>query len=68
MRELGDRGLATDELNRRIDQLFQEHEINISSVPKMDVTLSRRVEQHVEAAAEAEAPTAKEKAPAPEVR
>ncbi|MFC5696148.1 mechanosensitive channel MscK [Pseudomonas sp. GCM10022186] len=68
VRELGDRGLATDELNRRIDQLFQEHEINISSVPKMDVTLSRRVEQHVEAAAEAEAPTAKEKAPAPEVR
>ncbi len=68
VRELGDRGLATDELNRRIDQLFQEHEINISSVPKMDVTLSRKVEQHVEAAAEAEAPTVKEKAPAPEAR
>lgn len=39
VRELGDRGLATDELNRRIDQLFQEHGINVATVPKMDVTL-----------------------------
>ncbi|BCD85125.1 potassium transporter KefA [Pseudomonas solani] len=56
VRELGDRGLATDELNRRIDQLFQEHNINISSVPKMDVILSRKVEAHApveEAAADA---------------
>ncbi|MFZ6046075.1 mechanosensitive channel MscK [Pseudomonas sp. CR3202] len=68
VRELGDRGLATDELNRRIDQLFQEHEINISSVPKMDVTLSRKVEPHLEAAAEADTPPVKDKAPAPEVR
>ncbi|CAD5107348.1 mechanosensitive channel MscK [Zestomonas carbonaria] len=39
VRELGDRGLATDELNRRIDQLFQEHGINVSSTPQMDITL-----------------------------
>ncbi|MBD9413990.1 mechanosensitive channel MscK [Pseudomonas sp. PDM16] len=43
VRELGDRGLATDELNRRIDQLFQEHDINIASTPKMDVVLSRKI-------------------------
>ena len=42
VRELGDRSLATDELNRRIDQLFQEHGINVSSVPKMDVTVSHK--------------------------
>jgi potassium efflux system protein len=42
VRELSDRSLATDELNRRIDQLFQEHGINASSVPKMEVTLSNR--------------------------
>ncbi|WP_220814690.1 mechanosensitive channel MscK [Pseudomonas paralcaligenes] len=42
VRELGDRGLATDELNRRIDQLFQENDINIASVPKMDIILSRQ--------------------------
>ncbi|MHC5347752.1 mechanosensitive channel MscK [Pseudomonas sp. A46] len=45
VRELGDRGLATDELNRRIDQLFEEHGINTSSVPKMDITLSRKAMQ-----------------------
>ena len=44
VRELGDRSLATDELNRRIDQLFQEHGINLSSVPKMDVTISHKPE------------------------
>ena len=58
VRELGDRGLATDELNRRIDQLFQEHGINISSVPKMDVTLSRKLPPAPAPAAEDEAPAA----------
>lgn len=42
VRELGDRGPATDELNRRVDQLFSEGNINISGVPKMDVFLQRR--------------------------
>lgn len=56
VRELGDRGLATDELNRRIDQLFQEHGINISSVPKMDVTLSRKLPPAPAPATEDEAP------------
>lgn len=58
VRELGDRGLATDELNRRIDQLFQEHGINISSVPKMDVTLSRKLPPAPAPATEDEAPAA----------
>jgi potassium efflux system protein len=30
VRELGDRGRATDEINRRIDQLFREHSIEIA--------------------------------------
>ena len=30
MRELGDRNLATDEINRRIDELFKEHGIEIA--------------------------------------
>ncbi|WP_280288279.1 mechanosensitive channel MscK [Pseudomonas sp. BN417] len=70
VRELGDRGLATDELNRRIDQLFQDHDINISTTPSMNVTLSRKIEKHAEAEAEVEveAVPAKEKAPEPEVR
>lgn len=42
VRELGDRGPATDELNRRIDQLFSERGINLSGVPKMDIYLQRR--------------------------
>ncbi len=42
VRELSDRGPTTDELNRRIDQLFSEHGINISGVPKMDIFLQRR--------------------------
>ncbi len=42
VRDLGDRGPATDELNRRIDRLFREHGINVSAVPKMDVTVSNR--------------------------
>ena len=53
VRELGDRGLATDELNRRVDQLFQEHDINISSTPKMDVVFSRRSAAHPAEAEEA---------------
>jgi potassium efflux system protein len=56
VRELGDRGLATDELNRRIDQLFQEHGINLSSTPKMDVTLSRKLPPPAEAPAEEQPP------------
>ncbi|AOE87833.1 mechanosensitive channel MscK [Pseudomonas sp. TCU-HL1] len=68
VRELGDRGLATDELNRRVDQLFQEHDINISSVPKMDVTLSRRVEKHAEDEVDAVSIPIKDKAPVPETR
>ncbi|WJN59027.1 mechanosensitive channel MscK [Pseudomonas sp. SO81] len=50
VRELGDRGLATDELNRRIDQLFQDNGINIASTPKMDVVFSRRSAVHPEPA------------------
>ncbi|MDH1264136.1 mechanosensitive channel MscK [Pseudomonas sp. GD03944] len=47
VRELGDRGLATDELNRRIDQLFQENDINVSSTPKMELTFAnRRGQEH----------------------
>ncbi|MNF85878.1 putative MscS family protein.1 precursor [compost metagenome] len=70
VRELGDRGLATDELNRRIDQLFQEHNINISTTPSMNVTLSRKLEKHAgpETEVEVEAVPAKEKAPVPEAR
>ncbi|MCY1538959.1 Mechanosensitive channel MscK [compost metagenome] len=72
VRELGDRGLATDELNRRIDQLFQEHGINISTTPSMNVTLSRKIDKHAETEAETEveieAVPAKEKAPVPEAR
>ncbi|MCY1185491.1 hypothetical protein D9M71_62870 [compost metagenome] len=68
MRELGDRGLATDELNRRIDQLFKEHDINTSSTPKMDVTLTRRTEKHVEDAVEAVSIPVKDKVPVPESR
>ncbi|WP_052080984.1 mechanosensitive channel MscK [Pseudomonas sp. ML96] len=57
VRELGDRGLATDELNRRIDQLFQEHDINLASTPKMDVVFSRKPAAHpAEAEAETNAP------------
>ncbi|MCO6059669.1 mechanosensitive channel MscK [Pseudomonas sp. MOB-449] len=68
VRELGDRGLATDELNRRVDQLFQEHDINISSVPKMDVTLTRKVEKHAEDEVDAVSIPIKDKAPVPETR
>jgi potassium efflux system protein len=39
VRELADRGPATDELNRRIDQLLSENNINISGTPKMEVFL-----------------------------
>lgn len=46
VKELGDRGAATDELNRRIDQLFADNEINLSSTPKMDVVLSRAQVPH----------------------
>ncbi|MBD9482784.1 mechanosensitive channel MscK [Pseudomonas sp. PDM14] len=41
VRELGDRGLATDELNRRVDQLFKENGINLAGTPKMDITFHR---------------------------
>ena len=42
VRDLGDRGPATDELNRRIDQLFRENNINVAGVPQMDVFLNNR--------------------------
>ncbi|PTQ71059.1 mechanosensitive channel MscK [Pseudomonas sp. GV071] len=42
VRELGDRGPATDELNRRIDQLFRANDINSSSTPKMEIFLANR--------------------------
>jgi potassium efflux system protein len=42
VRELSDRGPATDELNRRIDQLFRENDINVAGVPKMDVTITNK--------------------------
>jgi potassium efflux system protein len=40
VRELGDRSLATDELNRRIDQLFADNGINLSNPSKVEVTLA----------------------------
>ena len=46
VKELGDRGAATDELNRRIDQLFADNDINLSSTPKMDIVLSRAAAPH----------------------
>ncbi len=42
VRDLSDRGPATDELNRRIDQLFRENNINVAGVPQMDVFLNNR--------------------------
>ena len=42
VKELADRGLATDEINRRVDQLFVEHGINTSGTPKMEVFLANR--------------------------
>ncbi len=66
VRELGDRGLATDELNRRIDELFKEHDINTSSTPKMDITLTRPAEKQIEG--EVAEVTIKGKAPVPEAR
>ncbi len=58
VRELGDRGPATDELNRRIDQLFRANDINSSSTPKMEIFLANREgqEQKVSAAEAPEAP------------
>ncbi|WP_244158133.1 mechanosensitive channel MscK [Phytopseudomonas flavescens] len=46
VKELGDRGAATDELNRRIDQLFASNNINLSGTPKMDIVLSRSAAPH----------------------
>ncbi|UCJ18146.1 mechanosensitive channel MscK [Pseudomonas sp. MM211] len=46
VKELGDRGAATDELNRRIDQLFASNNINLSGTPKMDIVLSRAAAPH----------------------
>jgi potassium efflux system protein len=62
VRDLADRGPATDELNRRVDQLFRENAINVAGVPQMDVFLSNRdgVEKQIGAGQEqpnaAEAP------------
>ncbi|WXL25274.1 mechanosensitive channel MscK [Ectopseudomonas mendocina] len=58
VRELGDRSLATDELNRRIDQLFSENGINLSSPSKVEVTLANnqgqthKLEEFIEQQAE----------------
>ncbi|WP_371915373.1 mechanosensitive channel MscK [Pseudomonas sp. PA15(2017)] len=46
VKELGDRGTATDELNRRVDQLFADNGINLSGTPKMDIVLSRAAAPH----------------------
>lgn len=46
VKELGDRGIATDELNRRVDQLFADNGINLSGTPKMDIVLSRAAAPH----------------------
>ncbi|MCY1563441.1 hypothetical protein D9M68_1010450 [compost metagenome] len=50
--------------------MFQEHNINISTTPSMNVTLSRKLEKHAgtETEVEVEAVPAKEKAPVPEAR
>lgn len=57
VRDLGDRGPATDELNRRVDQLFRENNINVAGVPKMDVYLNNREgdEKKIGASAEPDA-------------
>ena len=60
VKELGDRGAATDELNRRIDQLFADNEINLSSTPKMDVVLSRAQVPHDTLKIEEAQPVAKD--------
>jgi potassium efflux system protein len=57
VRELSDRSLATDELNRRVDQLFYENGINLVSTSKMEVTLvNRQGQEHTVSEAEADAP------------
>ncbi|WP_263143811.1 mechanosensitive channel MscK [Pseudomonas sp. RIT-PI-AD] len=68
VRELGDRGPATDELNRRIDQLFRDNNINVAGVPKMDVIVSNRDGQELKVnngALDVLAPTARTESPAP---
>jgi potassium efflux system protein len=57
VRDLGDRGPATDELNRRVDELFRENNINVAGVPKMDVYLNNREgdEKKIGASAEPDA-------------
>ncbi|GLK90536.1 mechanosensitive channel MscK [Pseudomonas turukhanskensis] len=57
VRELGDRGPATDELNRRIDQLFRANDINSSSTPKMEIFLANREGQEQKVCAEHEPET-----------
>ncbi|MCU1718362.1 mechanosensitive channel MscK [Pseudomonas sp. 5P_3.1_Bac2] len=61
VRELSDRSLATDELNRRVDQLFYENGINLVSTTKMEVTLVNSQGQETtlpESAPDAPAPQA----------
>ncbi|MBD7975917.1 mechanosensitive channel MscK [Serpens gallinarum] len=52
VKELVDRGLATDEINRRVDQLFIENGINVVGRPQMEVFMVNREgkEQAVEPA------------------
>ncbi|MNJ72861.1 Mechanosensitive channel MscK precursor [compost metagenome] len=45
VRELADRGAATDEINRRVDQLFVDNDINVAGTPKMEVVLANRAGQ-----------------------
>jgi potassium efflux system protein len=57
VRELGDRGPATDELNRRIDQLFRANDINSSSTPKMEIFLANREGQEQKVSTEHQSET-----------
>src|SRR5690606_6553855 len=40
VRELGDRGAATDEINRRVDQLFIEHGLESSGLQRLELVRS----------------------------
>ncbi|MBP6725874.1 MAG: mechanosensitive ion channel, partial [Thauera sp.] len=67
VRELGDRNLATDEINRRIDELFKEHGIEIA-FNQIDVHV-RSIdgkEARLETISRNAAASAEEPAPAPE--
>lgn len=64
VRELGDRGPATDELNRRIDQLFRDNDINPSTTPRMEVVLANQNgQEHKIEGEDVATPTSKEGQP-----